>query len=255
VRGSVPLDVWNAQASQCLRGTNTSPAPRRLDGAYTLGRYWNYLRRQLYVMDTYACAAAARTNHTMLALHSYLSWAFVAPALLAGLRGATQAAALLQVSQLVSATSPSAMLVAACIIGQWHDRKLLHTLQSAATAACVLCEARPIGWLARNHTAEQGPDAEEFMLLPHGLTHLLYTLRTCRHVPGRAPCSGFKRVLRWCGRQGGEAPGSECVRADAALAILAAAFLSAHCSLVWMTGALVQTGSFTQLRRTVRALL
>ena len=144
MRGSVPLDFQNAQASQCLRGTNTSPAPRRLDGAYTLGRYWNYLRRQLYVMDTYACAAAARTNHTMLALHSYLSWAFVAPALLAGLRGATQAAALLQVSQLVSATSPSAMFVAACIIGQWHDRKVLHTLLQVQRLRHACCARRSL---------------------------------------------------------------------------------------------------------------
>ena len=70
----------------------------RLDGAYSPARYWNYLRRQLYVMDTYACAAGRRTNHTMLALHACLSWAFVAPAVLAALQGFVAAAWLLQVS-------------------------------------------------------------------------------------------------------------------------------------------------------------
>ncbi len=45
----------------------------------TLGTWWNYLRRQLYVMDTYASAHNRRVNHTMLALHAYLSWAAVAP--------------------------------------------------------------------------------------------------------------------------------------------------------------------------------
>ena len=70
----------------------------RLDGAYSPARYWNYLRRQLYVMDTYACAAGRRTNHTMLMLHACLSWAFVAPAVLAALQGFVAAAWLLQVS-------------------------------------------------------------------------------------------------------------------------------------------------------------
>ena len=72
----------------------------RLDSTYTLERYWNYLRRQLYVMDTYACAAAQRTNHAMLALHSYLSWAFVAPAMLALLQSFVLTAWLLQVRNL-----------------------------------------------------------------------------------------------------------------------------------------------------------
>jgi hypothetical protein len=43
--------------------------------------YWNYLRRQLFVMDTYASAHNRRVNHTMLALHAYLSWAVVLPLL------------------------------------------------------------------------------------------------------------------------------------------------------------------------------
>lgn len=43
------------------------------------GTYWNYLRRQLFVMDTYASAHNQRVNHTMLALHCYLSWAIVIP--------------------------------------------------------------------------------------------------------------------------------------------------------------------------------
>ena len=48
--------------------------------------YWNYLRRQLFVMDTYASAHNRRVNHTMLTLHAYLSWAVVLP-LLTGAHG------------------------------------------------------------------------------------------------------------------------------------------------------------------------
>ena len=46
------------------------------------GQFWNYLRRQLYVMDTYCNAHNRSLNHTMLALHSYLSWAFILPLVL-----------------------------------------------------------------------------------------------------------------------------------------------------------------------------
>jgi hypothetical protein len=53
--------------------------------------YWNYLRRQLFVMDTYASAHNRRVNHTMLALHAYLSWAVVMP-LLTGAHGPPAAA-------------------------------------------------------------------------------------------------------------------------------------------------------------------
>jgi hypothetical protein len=52
----------------------------RLDGRCSLRKFWNYLRRQLYVMDTYASAFNRRQNHGMLALHCYLSWGIVVPA-------------------------------------------------------------------------------------------------------------------------------------------------------------------------------
>lgn len=42
-------------------------------------RYWNYLRRQLFVMDTYVSLRNRQTNHTMMALHSYMSLAVIIP--------------------------------------------------------------------------------------------------------------------------------------------------------------------------------
>lgn len=50
-----------------------------MDGDETWGRYWNYLRRQLFVMDTYVSAHNRRVNHCMLLLHPLLSWGFVLP--------------------------------------------------------------------------------------------------------------------------------------------------------------------------------
>ena len=40
-------------------------------------QWWNYLRRQLFVMDTYSSPANARLNHAMLGLHAYLSAALL----------------------------------------------------------------------------------------------------------------------------------------------------------------------------------
>ena len=53
--------------------------PQPLEGDVSWGRYWNYLRRQLFVMDTYVSAHNRRVNHCMLLLHPLLSWGFVIP--------------------------------------------------------------------------------------------------------------------------------------------------------------------------------
>jgi hypothetical protein len=53
--------------------------PQYLDAHYSPRRYWNYLRRQLVVLDTYSSDHNRRTNHVMAVLHCYFSWAFVVP--------------------------------------------------------------------------------------------------------------------------------------------------------------------------------
>lgn len=73
-------------ASQCTGQQLTiycpgySIFPQWLDGSYPPRRWWNYLRRQLYVMDTYSNTHNRRTNHGLAALHSYASWGVVLPA-------------------------------------------------------------------------------------------------------------------------------------------------------------------------------
>ena len=74
---------------QFCDGAVTSTSQKRLDAccaaigraSVSLERYWNYLRRQLYVMDTYVTPRNRLVNHSMLGLHTYLSWAFVLPCL------------------------------------------------------------------------------------------------------------------------------------------------------------------------------
>lgn len=53
----------------------------RLEKECSVGKFWNYFRRQLYVMDTYTNKHNKHLNHTMLALHSYLSLVFVTSAM------------------------------------------------------------------------------------------------------------------------------------------------------------------------------
>ncbi|KAK9804057.1 hypothetical protein WJX73_000030 [Symbiochloris irregularis] len=60
--------------------------PQWLDADMPWRRYWNYLRRQLYVMDTYTSPHNRALNHTMMALHTYLSLAFVIPTVTVALR-------------------------------------------------------------------------------------------------------------------------------------------------------------------------
>ncbi|GMH45669.1 hypothetical protein BSKO_13632 [Bryopsis sp. KO-2023] len=50
--------------------------PQRLESTPSWNNYWNYLRRQLYVCDTYASIRNKRINHTMVAVHVVSSIAF-----------------------------------------------------------------------------------------------------------------------------------------------------------------------------------
>ena len=95
--------------------------PSRLEGPWSCGRWWNYLRRQLYVLDTYMfphnrrvpvsasevwrwgrrCAdlrltcrpagggARRRVNHGLLFAQTYASLAFALPVVPAAVRPAT----------------------------------------------------------------------------------------------------------------------------------------------------------------------
>eukprot|EP01026_Neomeris_dumetosa_P029177 TRINITY_DN2364_c1_g1_i1.p1 TRINITY_DN2364_c1_g1~~TRINITY_DN2364_c1_g1_i1.p1 ORF type:complete len:488 (-),score=30.17 TRINITY_DN2364_c1_g1_i1:138-1601(-) len=50
--------------------------PQRLGQKVTWKQYWNYLRRQLYVLDTYSDPHNRSVNSTMMFFLVYLSWAF-----------------------------------------------------------------------------------------------------------------------------------------------------------------------------------
>ena len=62
-------------------GTLASSPNHRLEAQYSWRAYWNYLRRQLYVLDTYFNAHNRVLNHTMMAVHAWASAAFTLAAL------------------------------------------------------------------------------------------------------------------------------------------------------------------------------
>ncbi|KAF6250938.1 hypothetical protein COO60DRAFT_709067 [Scenedesmus sp. NREL 46B-D3] len=60
--------------------------PQQLPPTYTPKQYWNYLRRQLYVLDTYHSRHNRALNHSMMLAHSYASAVFTAAVLTSSLQ-------------------------------------------------------------------------------------------------------------------------------------------------------------------------
>ncbi|KAI8469454.1 MAG: hypothetical protein J3K34DRAFT_522121 [Monoraphidium minutum] len=97
--------------------------PQLLGGGGGWRGYWNYLRRQLFVLDTYRGAHNRRLNYTLMAAHSWASFA-VAVSLPAALL------------QLTRATAPSAAAAAAAA-HSWLEQHLGVAGAAAAAAAAA----------------------------------------------------------------------------------------------------------------------
>ncbi|KHN40383.1 hypothetical protein glysoja_000881 [Glycine soja] len=61
----------------------SSPAvavfPHPLASDLNFGRYWNYLRKQTFVLESYVTKVNQVMNRALFAVHCYFSWGFVAP--------------------------------------------------------------------------------------------------------------------------------------------------------------------------------
>ncbi|XP_051132002.1 uncharacterized protein LOC127252048 [Andrographis paniculata] len=53
--------------------------PHPLASDLSFGRYWNYLRKQTFVLESYATRVNWMMNKALFSTHCYLSWGFVAP--------------------------------------------------------------------------------------------------------------------------------------------------------------------------------
>lgn len=139
--------------------------PQWLEGGHPPRLWWNYLRRQLCVLDTYSSPHNRRTNHTMAALHCYASWGFALPAGAAAARLALWALALLLLpSQKVygGSAEPSSYLwlrlfgVEDC---PWGLASWLAFAAAAAYAAAALC------WMTGSRRAALPPWSAQRSLL------------------------------------------------------------------------------------------
>lgn len=59
--------------------------PHPLGSDLTFGRYWNYLRKQTFVLESYATNINWVMNRALFSTHCYLSWGFVAPYIMSGI--------------------------------------------------------------------------------------------------------------------------------------------------------------------------
>ncbi|XP_019190469.1 PREDICTED: uncharacterized protein LOC109184862 isoform X2 [Ipomoea nil] len=59
--------------------------PHPLATDLTFPRYWNYLRKQTFVLESYATNVNWIMNRALFSTHCYLSWGFVAPFVMAGI--------------------------------------------------------------------------------------------------------------------------------------------------------------------------
>ncbi|KAI4347059.1 hypothetical protein L6164_007908 [Bauhinia variegata] len=57
--------------------------PHPLASDLTFGRYWNYLRKQTFVLESYTTKVNWIMNRALFTSHCYLSWGFVAPYVMA----------------------------------------------------------------------------------------------------------------------------------------------------------------------------
>ena len=57
--------------------------PHPLASDLNFGRYWNYLRKQTFVLESYTTKVNRIMNRALFAVHCYLSWGFVSPYVMA----------------------------------------------------------------------------------------------------------------------------------------------------------------------------
>ncbi|GER51384.1 nucleotide-diphospho-sugar transferase superfamily protein [Striga asiatica] len=59
--------------------------PHPLASDLSFGRYWNYLRKQTFVLESYTTKVNWIMNRALFSTHCYLSWGFVAPYIMSGI--------------------------------------------------------------------------------------------------------------------------------------------------------------------------
>ncbi|GFP86884.1 hypothetical protein PHJA_000832200 [Phtheirospermum japonicum] len=87
--GGYSDDMTLAAISGAYKRLITSPPvavfPHPLASDLSFGRYWNYLRKQTFVLESYTTKVNWIMNRALFSSHCYLSWGFVAPFIMSGI--------------------------------------------------------------------------------------------------------------------------------------------------------------------------
>ncbi|GJZ24405.1 ceramide glucosyltransferase [Tanacetum coccineum] len=85
--GGYSDDMTLAAISGAHKRLITSPPvavfPHPLASDLTFSRYWNYLRKQTFVLESYTSYVNYIMNRALFSVHCYLSWGFVSPYIMA----------------------------------------------------------------------------------------------------------------------------------------------------------------------------
>ncbi|KAL8040539.1 hypothetical protein ABFX02_10G105000 [Erythranthe guttata] len=86
--GGYSDDMTLAAIAKANERLITSPPvavfPHPLASDLSFGRYWNYLRKQTFVLESYTTKFNWLMNRALFSFHCYASWGFVAPYIMAG---------------------------------------------------------------------------------------------------------------------------------------------------------------------------
>lgn len=90
--------------------------PHPLASDLSFPRYWNYLRKQTFVLESYISRVNWLMNRALFAVHCYLSWGFVSPYFMAAIHFGTALRAQYNYS-FKETTDPSCgLLLAGCLV-------------------------------------------------------------------------------------------------------------------------------------------
>ncbi|EYU30706.1 hypothetical protein MIMGU_mgv1a004497mg [Erythranthe guttata] len=90
--------------------------PHPLASDLTFPRYWNYLRKQTFVLESYTTKVNWIMNRALFSTHCYLSWGFIAPYLMSAIHVAAALRCYFKGYSVDEATFPfTGMLLACCL--------------------------------------------------------------------------------------------------------------------------------------------
>lgn len=127
--------AWCSSNNLLVAHPSHALLPMRIEERCSWSELWNYIHRQMYVLDTYADESNRKINHTMLRWQAYLSAATIWPLFLSFLAWLGSCTGLFG-GQTNQTASRMVSFLAFHKGLQWSD---LYTLEGSGVTLCVSC--------------------------------------------------------------------------------------------------------------------